>query len=447
MRVIIYGANEIGCLIATEFFEDHDVTVIDNEENRTDDFNRLDISFIQGNGSNVNVLNNAQIKYSDIFISCTNMDEANIVACLTAKKMNMDIKTVCFIEKQEYIESLESLKDSEYNFELLIDHIIWPEKLLTQEIFSITTVPDALLVENFASGKARMTEYKIKENSYLLNKKVKECDFPQNTLIVGITRNDTLFIPTGETELLLDDKVIFMGFVTSLDILATRFFENIDAIKSVAIIGGGAVGAMLALNFEQANIKVKIVEKDYKRCEFLTDILKKSLVLNADGTNIELLKEEEINASDVIISVTDNDEKNLLCSLLAKQLGAKRIITRVSKSINVTLFEKVGIDVAISPKKAIIDELNNSLFKTDVDILATVEKGQGEIVEFQIPEHFKDKKIMDLKIPTGCVIGIIKRSNKVIIPKGDTLLREKDNIIIFTTSEVSPVVKDYFKKI
>src|SRR5574344_1597731 len=138
MKIVIYGANEIGCLIATEFFEDHDITVIDKEENRTDAFDKLDISFVQGNGSNIEVLNTVQIKNADIFISCTDMDEANIVACLTAKKMNNEIKTVCFIEKKEYIESLDSLKISEYNFDLLIDYIIWPEKLLTQEIFRIT---------------------------------------------------------------------------------------------------------------------------------------------------------------------------------------------------------------------------------------------------------------------------------------------------------------------
>ncbi len=445
MKIVIFGANEVGCLLATELFEDHDIIVIDKEENRSEDFKKLDIDFVFGNASNIGILEKINIKDVDVFIACTGMDEANIVACLTVKKMSM-AKTACFVSKEEYIESLSLIKASEYQNELLIDMVIWPEALLTQEIFRIITVPAAIDVENFAHGRARLLEYRIKEDSMLLGKQIKDCSFPEETLVVGITRNNELFIPSGLTMFEQDDKVIFMGAAMPLDILAGTMFKDADKVRSVGIIGGGNVGLMLAKDLERANIRAKIIEKDFKRCEYLTENLKKTLVLNGDGTDLDLLQAEEFNEFDVLVCVTNNDEKNLLCSLLAKQLGVKKVITRVSKTRNIGLFEKVGIDVAMSPKEAAIAEINNVLIETDIDILATVEQGQGEVIDIYIPDNFRDTKIMDLKLPAKAIIGIIRRGSRVIIPKGDTLVRANDSLIVFTMAENSTEVKNYFHK-
>ena len=442
MKIVIFGASEIGCLIATEFFEDHDITIIDKDENKTGALDRLDIIYIAGNGSNINTLKSANIDDADIFIACSCFDEANIVACLTVSRLS-DAETVCFVSKPEYIESLTLMKNTKYE---MIDYVIWPEQLLTQEIFRIITVPEAVDVEYFASGKARLLEYRIKEDSVLLGKKIKEYPFVENTLVVGITRDCNLFIPDGETEFLLNDKVILMGYSTSLDILANRLFQNSEKIKDATIIGGGNVGLMLAQNLEKVGIRTKIIEQDYKRCEDLTEELKNTLVLYGDGTNIELLQQEDVSDDDVVISVTNNDEKNLLCSLLSKQLGAKRVITRVSKSSNIPLFEKVGIDVAISPKEAAIHEIKNNLIDTDVAILATVESGQGRIIEAVVPDTFTPRQVMDLKFPAKALIAIIQRGAKVIIPKGNTVVQPFDQLIIFTKDEDSQKIKEYFKK-
>lgn len=444
MKIIIYGATEIGCLLATEFFEDHDITIIDKEENRTDEFNKLDISFVQGNASNIDVLNNADIKYADVFIACTGIDEANIVACLTAKKIS-GIRTICFVSKEEYKKTLSFSKNGEYFCDFFIDYIIWPEELLTQDIFRIVTVAHALDVENFADGKARLLEFKVKPDSTIANKKIKDCGFPKETLIVGVTRECELFIPYGETQLCVDDKLIFMGTSHSLDILAGTFFHEKEYVKSVAIIGGGNVGLMLAQNLETLKIRTKIIEKDYDRCQLLAQELKNTLVINGDGTNLKLLDEEEIGSTDVVISVTNNDERNLLCSLLSKQLGVKRVIARVAKVLNIPLFEKVGIDVAISPKTSAISEVKNDLAENDVDILATVEQGQGEVLEINVLPEFNDKKIMDLKFPAHAIIGIIQRKNNVIIPKGDIAIKTNDILIIFTKTENANTIKQFFK--
>lgn len=444
MKMVIYGATEIGCLLATEFFEDHDITIIDKEENRSDEFDKLDISFVQGNASSIDVLNSADIKNADIFIACTGIDEANIVACLSAKKFG-GVRTICFVSREEYKKTLSLEKNSANFCDFFIDYIIWPEELLTQDIFRIVTVAHALDVENFADGRARLLEYKVKPHHPIVGKKVKDCGFTKNTLIVGLTRNSELFIPNGETEIKEDDKLIFMGTPHSLDILAGTFFHEKEIVKSAAIIGGGNVGMMLAKSLEKLKIKTKVIEKDYDRCRLLAEELTNTLVINGDGTNLKLLDEEEIGAADVVISVTNNDEKNLLCSLLAKQLGVKRVIARVAKVINIPLFEKVGIDIAVSPKNSAINEVKNDLQENDVDILATVEQGQGEVLEITVIQDFNGQKIKDIKFPAGAIIGVIIRKNNIIIPYGETEIYTDDILIIFTTSDNAGSIKEFFK--
>lgn len=444
MKIIIFGANEIGSMIATQFYTANDITVIDDEKNKLDAFNKLDISFVEGNASNIEVLKQANIKDADFFIACTDSDEINIVSSLTVKRLS-DAFTMCFVRNESYKQSLGIARDAEYNCDFYVDTVIWPKELLTQEIFRIITVAKALDVENFAGGRARLLEYKIAEDSPLVNKMVKHCEFPKDTLIVGITRNCELFIPTGETVLHQDDKVIFMGLSHSLDILAGKFFHEKEYVKKVAIIGGGNIGLKLAKSLEDLKLDIKIIEKNEERCEYLAEQLNSALIIHGDGTDLELLNEEDISEADVVVSVTNNDEKNLLCSLLVKQLGVNRVVSRVSKSANVSLFEKVGVDIAISSLTASLNEIKSNLCGTNIGILATVEQGKGEVLRIILPEDFQATKIMDLKLPVKAIVGIIQRRNRIIIPNGTTQLMNGDNLIIFTTSENAPTIREYFK--
>lgn len=444
MKIVIYGATDIGCLLATEFFEDHDITVIDKEENRSEEFDKLDISFVYGNPTDPKILKSANINNADVFIACTAVDESNIIACLSVKKMS-GIRTICFVSKEEYQNSMTFNNSDDYLGDFFIDFIIWPEALLTQELFRIVTVAHALDVENFADGKARLLEYKVKSGSSIVGKMVKDCGFTKDTIIVGIKRDDLLFIPNGLTEINDGDKLIFMGTSHSLDILAGTFFHENEQVKSVAIIGGGNVGFMLAQSLEDMKIKTKIIEKNYERCEFLAQELKSTLVINADGTNLKVLDEEEIGSCDVAISVTNNDERNLLCSLLVKQLGVKKVISRVSKVLNIPLFQKVGIDIAISPKTSAINEVRNDIDETNVDILATVEQGEAEVLEIAVHKEFDGKLIKDLRFPAPAIVGVIQRRSNVIIPMGDTKIKHYDILIIFTKAESTEKIKQYFK--
>ena len=169
------------------------------------------------------------------------------------------------------------------------------------------------------------------------------------------------------------------------------------------------------------------------------------MIINGDGTDLELLNEEDIADSDVVVSVTNNDEKNLLCSLLTKQLGVNRVISRVSKTANAELFAKVGVDVSISTQTAALNEIKSTLYGTNIGILATVEQGKGEVMTVLLSDKFKSTKIMDLKLPVKGIVGIVQRRNRIIIPNGATQIMSGDNLIIFTLSENASVIREYFR--
>ena len=434
MQILIYGATDVGYMIASRLCQEHDITIIDETDPLPEKFANLDISHIAGSGADIAALEKADFQKTTLFIACSLIDEANIVACWTVKKIT-DIKTVCFVSKNAIYNNLIADVQHQYQTKYDIDTVIWPEQLLTQDIFRIIMVPEAVDVEYFDDGQAKLFEYRIKEDSPLCNRKVMDCSFPAEVLIVGITRENLLSIPNGTSDILLGDKVIFMGTDTALDLLAADLFQASNTIRSAAIIGGGNVGYILAEQMEQARIKVKIIEQDENRCTFLADNLKTSLVLQGDGTDLEILEDEAIGNADVVVCVTSNDEKNLLCSLLAKQLGASRIITRTGNERNTQLFEKVGVDVVVSPRESAMKELLNVIHIQDVNILALVAGGQGEVLLVTVPDNFSSTRVMDLKLPASAIIGAIKRGKRVTIPNGNTLIAAGDQLKIFTIIE------------
>ena len=445
MKIVIYGANEMASAVAAELFEDYDVIVIDPDQKKLDSLSRLDIGLMCADAISIKILKDAEVDKASAFIALSDNDEQNIIACLMARQVS-NAQTICFVQKKESLESLNLMKD-EYksSYVQCIDSIIWPQKLLAQEIFKIITVPDAVDVENFAQGRARLLEYRIKEDSELLGKQLKDCYFNSEVLAVGIVRNEELFIPNGQSTFYLNDKVILMGTPIGLDIAASELFECNSCVKKIAIIGGGSVGFELAKQLERMTLNLKMIESDDKRAECLSLNLQKALVLNASGTSLELLEEEEIGKCDVVVAITNNDEKNLLCSLLSKQLGTKKVITRVSQGTTASLFERVGVDVAISQTEACVNEIKNRVIDSRAGVIATVERGQGEILEIKLKPDFEPKKLMDVKMPVPCVIAIIRRGSKVIIPKGLTVIEPNDTLLIFTKTDDVVKVKEYFE--
>lgn len=443
MKILIYGATESGYMAARHLSKDHDVTVLDEQDRLPERFGNLDISFISGSGSDISVLQHADAAHVDLFVACSELDEANIVACWTIKRI-ADVETICFVQKMVLYKNLVFCMQSHYRTPYDIDTIIWPEQLLSQDIFRIISVPEAIDVEYFAKGRAKLFEYRIKENSIIRDKRVMDCDFPENVLIVGITRDNNLFIPNGSSIIELNDKVVFMGTGPALDLLTARFFQKSSKIRKAVVIGGGNVGYLLSEQLERTGIKVTVIERDPTRCSFLADNLKKSLVLCGDGTDFELLESSAVADPDVTICVTDNDEKNLLCSLLVKQISSCRIITRVRNFQTEQLFDRVGIDVVISPREAALRDLLNHVQTRNIDILALVEGGQGEVVQVIIPDDFQETRVTELAFQARAIIGVVQRGRQIIIPNGNTVIHKGDLLRIFTMSADAEVIKSMF---
>ncbi len=444
MKIMVYGSTETAYRIALDLYESHDVTIIDDIEEIPERFAKLDLSFVSGTPSDIDVLESSGVRDADVFIACCPLDEANIVASWAVKKF-AQIETVCFVSKMEYYKSFANMKGGFQFSDIGIDYIIWPEEALVQTIFRIITVPEAIDVEYFEGGKARLLEYKIKEDSLLLNKELKDCDFPESTLVVGVTRKNELFIPNGFTKLELGDKAIFMGADKALNMLSRKYFlKKDDRVENVAILGGGNVGFMLAKRLEDVGIRAKIIEINPERCELLADKLQTTLVINADATNIEIFDEEELGDSDVVMTVTNNDEKNLLASLLAKQKGVPKVFARVSSESMIDLFERVGVDVTLSPKEATLNELKNKVLDKHTNILAVVERGQGGVIEMTVPHRIHNTPVKNIDLPRQSIIGIVRRGHKIIVPRGDTVLKHGDIIIVFTMADNVSTLKEFF---
>lgn len=443
MDILIYGTTDFSYLVASRLHQQHNITVLHESGELAEKFHNLDVSLIEGSGGDIAVLERIEAKNADLFIACSAIDEANIVACWTIKKL-ADTETICFVGKASLYRNFSSMSHNQYQTRYDIDSVIWPEQLLTQDIYRIISVPEALDVEYLAGGKAKLFEYRIKEDATIVNRAIKDCRFPKNVLIPGITRDGKLFIPNGATVIKANDKVFFIGSGVALDSLAAEFFNHERKIRTVSIIGGGAVGFMLADRLEKTGIKVKIIEHDGQRCAYLADSLKKALVLQGDGTDLELLESEAIAEADACICTTNNDEKNLLCSLLIKQLGAKRIVTRVGNIQNYELFEHVGIDVVVSPKASALTEVLNRVQAQKVDVIALIEGGKGEMLSLTLPDTFEEIRIRDMELPARAIIGVVIRGHKVVIPSGDSLLCPRDRLKIFSMREDCEKIKNFF---
>ncbi|WP_028583645.1 Trk system potassium transporter TrkA [Desulfogranum mediterraneum] len=440
MNILIFGATDAGYMVASHLCQEHNVTVVDRVERIPEAFNLLDLQFIQGSAVDIETLEQAATEKADLIISCSENDEANIVACWTVKKISQG-ETICFVSSEGLFKSLNA-EIAGNNKEIYgIDTLIWPEQLATMDIFRVIMVPEAIDVEYFAGGKVKLFEYRIKEAGSICGRRVQECGFPENVLMVCVNRDHELLIPDGSMVIEAGDRVTFMGTAQGIDTLAARIFKDKLPVKNVAIIGGGNVGYMLAKELEQTDIRVKLIELESDRCSDIAEKLPRTLILNGDGTDISLLEEEAFGRANVTVCVTNNDEKNLLCSLLAKQLGSEKVIARVSNRKNFELFERVGIDVVVSPMESAFKVLLDRLQSEDVDLLGLVEGGKGEILRLTLPQEFSPTPISELAFPVKAVIAVIKRGSRVVVPHGSSRIRGGDRLIIFTMAEDAATIK------
>ncbi len=442
MHILVIGGGEVGFGLAQALAGDHDVVVVDDDPAVADRFEKLDVEFVGGGGTSGETLRRAGVERADVFIACTGLDEVNIVACAMANQLGSP-QTSCFVSRDDFLR-LPQGQDGLGQFG--IDRVVWPEAQLAADIERLVAVPDAIDAEEFAGGAVRLLEYRLTPGSPFTAQTVAGLDLPIGSLLVAVRRGESFFIPGGDSRLVAGDKVVVMGTPDAMAQVQRWVAPSAKSRQqTVTIIGGGDVGFRLAERLDaQPGIRLRIIERDPRRGEMLAARMQRALVLNGDGTDLALLESEDIGRSDVLISVIDNDERNLLASLLGRQLGVRRIITRVSHPLNLRLFERVGIDVALSARGAAIASVLHQIEGGASSLLAVLEAGDGRVLELVVPIQYAGKAIRDLRRPTGSIIGAILRGGGAIVPRGPDLLQAGDRVLVFSTRAAADPVREFF---
>ncbi len=442
MRIVIVGGGLIGSSLARALAADHEVVVIDHDKTVADAFANIDAELIIGSGTSEEVFQRAGIKEARFFVATTPLDEVNIVACAIANRL-ANPETICVVSRADFVPDSKQLQGLE---QFGIDRVLWPEAQLAADIEGVVTAPGAIDAESFAGGRIRLLEYRLGAGSRLTTVPLRELRLPRGALIVAVKRGGALFVPRGETQLAEGDKIIFMGTPDAMHDVEQLVHPRRDGGSiEVTIIGGGDVGLQLAERLEsQPTCRVRIMERDPARGEMLAARLSRTLVLNGDGTDLELLESENVGRSDVLVCVIDNDERNLLASLLGRQLGVPKIVTRVSRSTNLRLFERVGIDVALSARGAAVASILHQITGGTSSLLAVVEHGEARVLELVVSPLFEPKPLKGIGAPGDVIVGAILRGRQVIVPRGDDRVEPGDHIIVFSTADAAERVQIYF---
>jgi trk system potassium uptake protein TrkA len=444
MRIIIIGGGEIGYALASELSRDHSLSVVDLDPEVGARFKALDVGFLSGSGTSADVLGRAGVREAELLIACTGLDEVNMVACAVATRLGAR-RTICFASREDFAGGDSNAETVRQHFG--IERIIWPEAQLAAEIERIIAAPGAIDAEVFADGRIRLLEFRLDATSPLTAAPLAALHLPRGALIVAVKHRDSIEIPRGNTRLASGDKIFVMGTPEAVALVTPQIHGSgpDKGRQVVTIIGGGDVGFRLAQRLDAAgDVDLRIIESDRERGEMLAASLRRALVLNGDGTDLELLESEDIGRSDVLVSVIDNDERNLFASLLGRQLGVRRIITRVSRRANLRLFERVGIDVALSARGAAVSSLVHQIQGGRAHLLAVLEEGQATIVEIAVPAGFAPRALMDMKPPPQSIVGAILRGTEVIVPRGADQVRPHDRLIVFAAAQSVGLVRDYF---
>lgn len=413
MKIVISGAAQLGYLFAKSYCAKEDVFVIESDEQNISKVEKLDVQVIRGNPSSLSTLQAAEIGKADIFIACNHSDELNIISCLAVKQLS-NAATYCFVNKINYFETFAG----ELGEKLVIDQIIWPEQLLGKYIGQIISVPGAIDVKMFSHENLKLLEFRLKEGDDKIGKSLKDVRLPKGTLAVAVFRNDSVIIPDGSTRFEKLDKIIFMGLAESIRKLENRFMKNEQKRPNIIVVGGGNVGSIVA-QYLSGCARVRLIENSYQRCMYLAEALPEDiLVMNADGTDPNVLKAQQIETADCLVAVTGSDERNLFVSMHAKTTGVKRIITRAHKIENIDFFEALGIDVALSSQLNAIHSVTKAISTENVDVFTFFEKGKAEIREIVVPKEFPATELMNLHLPAGVIIAAIRRGGRTIVPHG-----------------------------
>lgn len=444
MKVIIIGAGEVGFHIASHLArENKDVLVIDtNAEALRRVSDNLDVQILQGSGSSPVILEEAGLSSAEIMLAVTNSDEANLVACLVANIISPSTRKLARIRNADYDDYPDIFRDKAPH----IDTVINPEIEVVKTIHGMMKVPGAVDVGEFAEGRIKFVGIYLDDRSSLNN--VKLMDLPDQLdgprpLIAAIMRDEELIIPRGKDQLLAGDLVYFITASEQLEETLAVFGKQEAPLKRVLIIGGGRIGYRLAALLEDEPFTCKIIEKDPVKCDRLAERLNKAVVLCGDGSDQSLLAEENVGDMDAVVTLTNDEETNILASLLTRRMGVRKCITRISKFSYFPLMTTIGIEQVVSPRLSAINSILQHVRRGKVLSAMSIKGEQAEIMEAVAMETsaIVAKPLRSVGVPKGALVAAIMRQDHIIIPTGETVIEPDDRIIIVARREAIPKVE------
>ncbi len=435
MNIIIIGAGKVGYNLADNLSkENHSVTIIDKNPNILNKAEEnLDVMCIKGNGVSTRTLLEAGVNQTDLLIAVTNSDEVNMVCCLTAKKLKA-VRTVARIRNPEYARELSLLKE-----QIGLEMVINPEMAAADEIARSLNFSTAMNVESFAKGRVRMVKLKVTKEMPIVGKDLKEIllNTSFSVLIGVVIRGDDVIVPNGSFELEENDKICVIGKHSDVYNFCKLSNNCPQRLKNIMIIGGGRISYYLTNILSDMGMKVKIIEINRERCMELAELLPKTLIINADGTEEELLLSENIKDMDGYIALTGIDEENILSSVLVKQYGVKKVVAKISRSKHMHVINNLGIDTTINPKLIVASQILKYVRGRNVESLYRIAEGQVEIVEFIADKNSKILNIplKNIKFKNDTIIATIVRKDNIIIPHGNDAIQQDDRVIVITKDE------------
>ncbi len=452
MHIVIIGDGKVGYALAESLSqEDNDVVIIDrNEEALQKASNSLDVMTLHGNGLSAGMLDTAGVRQADILIAATSRDELNMVCCLTAKRLGAK-HTIARIRDPEYANELGMLKR-----ELGLDLIINPEQAAAAEIARLLRFTSASNVDTFARGAIELVEFRVAETDSIANAKLKDFTPKLNmrVLFPVVQREDEIIVPDGEFAMKPGDKAYVIGESATVTAFFKAIGKPMQKVKNVVIVGGSRIAFYLTRMLTKSGIKTKIIEKDPKRCEELVQLLPKTLVIQGDGSDADLLASEQIDDADAFISLTNRDEENLLSANFAREMGVLKVIPKITRDQFGSLMQKLSIDTYISPKiltaNAIVRyvrALKNS-GTSPAETLYRIVGGKAEALEFHVSRSTPHLNTPLSKIPLrqDMKIACIVRKNAAHIPGGSDVLLDGDTVIIISLESRLEDLNDIFKK-
>ncbi len=436
MKILILGAGQVGSSVAYNLAsEANDITVVDTRPEILRDLqDRLDLRTVVGQGSHPNVLAQAGAEDADMIIAVTNSDETNMVACQVAYTLYHTPTKIARVRAAEYLSSERLFAQDA----LPIDLLISPEQLVTEYVQRLIEHPGSLQVLDFANGRVQLVAVKAYYGGKLVGNELKALSEHMpgiETRVAAIFRRGKAIIPEGHTVIEPDDEVFFIAAKKHIRAVTSELRELDKPYKRIMLAGGGNIGRRLAEAMER-DYQVKIIESDRRRARALAEVLDRTIVLQGDAADGELLTEENIENTDVFCALTNDDEANILSAMLAKRMGARKVMSLINRASYVDLVESGTIDIAISPQQVTIGALLTHVRRGDVVAVHSLRRGAAEAIEAVAHGDPKTSKVVgrridEIKLPPGTTIGAIVRGEQVIMAHHDTVVESDDHVILF----------------